>query len=250
MWVHQLVCVLFCLSVALHIPLLTRFGCIHNFRKSISSFSLTTLIPHLSPTPPPQQRVTLPTLADSLDITEVPICETGISCDNLLCDGHGRPPNPLVVIQVTDGQNRCGWVKYARTEVIEVIQFTYLDGYPIPHRVFSVCFSDAPIPNSNAPFPFAAATASTPRHSFASRCTTYARSSAKPQCLWERPKLLSVIFRTRTVCASHYDRPTNRINSRLHLARVEEPVRGLSRLARGLLIPIESYQYQHVLQPR
>lgn len=54
-----------------------------------------------------------------LDITEIPICESAISCDNLLCDGHGRAPNPSVVIQVT-AQNRAGWIKYSRTEVIEV----------------------------------------------------------------------------------------------------------------------------------
>lgn len=49
----------------------------------------------------------------------MPICESAISCDNLLCDGHGRPPNPSVVVQVT-AQNRIGWIKYGRTEVIEV----------------------------------------------------------------------------------------------------------------------------------
>lgn len=55
-----------------------------------------------------------------LDITEIPICESAISCDNLLCDGNGRPPNPSVVVQVT-AHNRAGWIKYGRTEVIEVI---------------------------------------------------------------------------------------------------------------------------------
>lgn len=55
-----------------------------------------------------------------LDITEIPICESSISCDNLLCDGNGRPPNPSVVVQVT-AHNRAGWIKYGRTEVIEVI---------------------------------------------------------------------------------------------------------------------------------
>lgn len=56
---------------------------------------------------------------NDLDVGEVPICETAISCDNLLCDGNGRPPNPSVVIEVT-AQNRPGWIKYGRTEVIEV----------------------------------------------------------------------------------------------------------------------------------
>ncbi|XP_037028199.1 inositol polyphosphate-4-phosphatase type I A isoform X2 [Bradysia coprophila] len=53
-----------------------------------------------------------------IDIGEIPICESAISCDNLLCDGHGRAPNPIVVIQVV-AQNRNGWIKYSRTEVIE-----------------------------------------------------------------------------------------------------------------------------------
>jgi inositol polyphosphate-4-phosphatase len=52
---------------------------------------------------------------------EIPICESALSCDNLLCDGHGRPPNPTIVIQVTTPH--CpGWIKYGRTEVIEVIE--------------------------------------------------------------------------------------------------------------------------------
>lgn len=54
-----------------------------------------------------------------IDIGEIPICESAISCDNLLCDGHGRAPNPIVVVQVV-AQNRNGWIKYSRTEVIEV----------------------------------------------------------------------------------------------------------------------------------
>lgn len=54
----------------------------------------------------------------SVNITEVPICETALACDNLLCDGHGRPPNPSIVIHLTIAR-REGWVKYGRTEVIE-----------------------------------------------------------------------------------------------------------------------------------
>lgn len=54
-----------------------------------------------------------------LDISEVPLCESAISCDNLLCDGHGRSPNPSVVVQIS-GPNRTNWIKYCRTEVIEV----------------------------------------------------------------------------------------------------------------------------------
>ncbi|CRL02356.1 CLUMA_CG015116, isoform B [Clunio marinus] len=53
-----------------------------------------------------------------LDFTEVPICESAISCDNLICDAHGKPPNPSIVVQVRMSQNG-GWIKYGRTEVIE-----------------------------------------------------------------------------------------------------------------------------------
>uniref|UniRef100_A0A2M4A4V2 phosphatidylinositol-3,4-bisphosphate 4-phosphatase n=1 Tax=Anopheles triannulatus TaxID=58253 RepID=A0A2M4A4V2_9DIPT len=73
-----------------------------------------------------------------IDLNEVPICESVISCDNLLCDGNGKPPNPSVVVQVTSS-NRfvSGWIKYGRTEVIErssnpqficTIQFRACDG--------------------------------------------------------------------------------------------------------------------------
>ncbi|XP_055680609.1 inositol polyphosphate-4-phosphatase type I A isoform X2 [Lutzomyia longipalpis] len=53
-----------------------------------------------------------------IDINEIPLCQSAIMCDNLLCDGNGRPPNPSVVVQVTT-TNRLGWIKYGRTEVIE-----------------------------------------------------------------------------------------------------------------------------------
>lgn len=54
-----------------------------------------------------------------LDIDEVPICETALSCDNLLCDGHGRPPSPSVLIQVANRlANGPAWTKYGCTEVI------------------------------------------------------------------------------------------------------------------------------------
>lgn len=53
------------------------------------------------------------------DICETPICESVISCDNLLCDGHGRPPNPTVIAQISDA-SRLSWIRYGRTEVIEV----------------------------------------------------------------------------------------------------------------------------------
>ncbi|XP_053698380.1 inositol polyphosphate-4-phosphatase type I A isoform X2 [Sabethes cyaneus] len=55
-----------------------------------------------------------------IDLAEIPICESAISCDNLLCDGNGKPPNPSVVVQVTSSARAAsGWVKYGRTEVIE-----------------------------------------------------------------------------------------------------------------------------------
>ncbi|XP_055548237.1 inositol polyphosphate-4-phosphatase type I A isoform X2 [Wyeomyia smithii] len=55
-----------------------------------------------------------------IDLAEIPICESAISCDNLLCDGNGKPPNPSVVVQVTSSSRAAsGWVKYGRTEVIE-----------------------------------------------------------------------------------------------------------------------------------
>ncbi|KAK0077637.1 hypothetical protein PV325_003652 [Microctonus aethiopoides] len=50
------------------------------------------------------------------DPAEIPVCEISLSCDNLLCDGHGRPPNPVLEIDV---QSRKSWIKYARTEVVE-----------------------------------------------------------------------------------------------------------------------------------
>ncbi|XP_063986470.1 inositol polyphosphate-4-phosphatase type I A isoform X2 [Diachasmimorpha longicaudata] len=53
-----------------------------------------------------------------IDPAEVPICEVSLSCDNLLCDGHGRPPNPVLEIDVQASKSRT-WIKYARTEVIE-----------------------------------------------------------------------------------------------------------------------------------
>lgn len=53
------------------------------------------------------------------DPSEVPICEVSISCDNLLCDGHGRPPNPVVLVHVFL-PNENVWIKYAKTEVITV----------------------------------------------------------------------------------------------------------------------------------
>nr|XP_023030196.1 type I inositol 3,4-bisphosphate 4-phosphatase [Leptinotarsa decemlineata] len=52
------------------------------------------------------------------DITEVPLCEISLACDNLLCDGHGRPPNPSLVVDVYMPSSKF-WVQYGRTEIIE-----------------------------------------------------------------------------------------------------------------------------------
>lgn len=55
-----------------------------------------------------------------LDPAEVPMCEISLACDNLLCDGHGRPPTPVLEIDVQSKSSKT-WIKYARTEVVEVI---------------------------------------------------------------------------------------------------------------------------------
>lgn len=57
--------------------------------------------------------------AQVVDIAELPVCEISLSCDNLLCDGHGRPPNPSLVVDVYMPSTKI-WVQYARTEIIEV----------------------------------------------------------------------------------------------------------------------------------
>ncbi|XP_026671555.1 type II inositol 3,4-bisphosphate 4-phosphatase isoform X3 [Ceratina calcarata] len=54
----------------------------------------------------------------STDPAEIPMCEISLACDNLLCDGHGRPPNPVLEVDV-QAKNSKTWIKYARTEVVE-----------------------------------------------------------------------------------------------------------------------------------
>ncbi|XP_076248233.1 inositol polyphosphate-4-phosphatase type I A isoform X2 [Calliopsis andreniformis] len=54
----------------------------------------------------------------STDPAEIPMCEISLACDNLLCDGHGRPPNPVLEIDVQPKGSKT-WIKYARTEVVE-----------------------------------------------------------------------------------------------------------------------------------
>nr|XP_015834055.1 PREDICTED: type I inositol 3,4-bisphosphate 4-phosphatase [Tribolium castaneum] len=56
--------------------------------------------------------------AHVIDISEVPICEISLACDNLLCDGHGCPPNPTLVVDVHMHSAKL-WVQYGRTEIIE-----------------------------------------------------------------------------------------------------------------------------------
>lgn len=53
------------------------------------------------------------------DPCELPICEASLACDNLLCDANGRPPNAVLVVHVYIPSDRV-WVRYARTEVVEV----------------------------------------------------------------------------------------------------------------------------------
>lgn len=56
------------------------------------------------------------------ELSELPLCETAISCDNLPLDGFGRPPNPRVICSVLHAsQDSAGilWHQHARTELLE-----------------------------------------------------------------------------------------------------------------------------------
>ncbi|XP_050686414.1 inositol polyphosphate-4-phosphatase type I A-like isoform X1 [Eriocheir sinensis] len=53
-----------------------------------------------------------------VDVNEPPFLEMCISCDNLRCDGDGRPPNPRVTVHVLNPP-QTAWLLYAQTEVIE-----------------------------------------------------------------------------------------------------------------------------------
>lgn len=57
---------------------------------------------------------------EELDLSELPICETALSCDTLPLDTLGRPPNPQVVCSLlpTAGED-CVWREHARTELQE-----------------------------------------------------------------------------------------------------------------------------------
>ncbi|XP_063837987.1 inositol polyphosphate-4-phosphatase type I A-like [Ostrinia nubilalis] len=52
-----------------------------------------------------------------IDMNEVPLCELALSCDNLLCDAHGRPPSPTIVIYVRYPKGLS--VRYGATEIVE-----------------------------------------------------------------------------------------------------------------------------------
>ncbi|XP_024083803.1 type I inositol 3,4-bisphosphate 4-phosphatase isoform X2 [Cimex lectularius] len=55
---------------------------------------------------------------NTIDPAELPICEVSLSCDNLLCDGHGRPPSSLVTAHVFV-PSAAVWLKYSNTEIIQ-----------------------------------------------------------------------------------------------------------------------------------
>uniref|UniRef100_A0A146L0V0 Type II inositol 3,4-bisphosphate 4-phosphatase n=1 Tax=Lygus hesperus TaxID=30085 RepID=A0A146L0V0_LYGHE len=55
---------------------------------------------------------------NTIDPSELPICEVSLMCDNLLCDGHGRPPNPVIIAHVFI-QSASVWLKYSNTEIIQ-----------------------------------------------------------------------------------------------------------------------------------
>lgn len=54
----------------------------------------------------------------TLDMTELPLCEVSLACDNLLCDGNGQPPNPAIAVHVFMASSRL-WLEYATTELVE-----------------------------------------------------------------------------------------------------------------------------------
>ncbi|XP_037814556.1 inositol polyphosphate-4-phosphatase type I A isoform X1 [Lucilia sericata] len=53
------------------------------------------------------------------DLSEIPICESALSCDNLPCADNGRLPCPRVVCAVLISGDDIIWRDYARTEIIE-----------------------------------------------------------------------------------------------------------------------------------
>ncbi|XP_034650735.1 inositol polyphosphate-4-phosphatase type I A isoform X2 [Drosophila subobscura] len=57
--------------------------------------------------------------SEELDLSELPICETALSCDSLPVDTFGRDPNPRVVCSVLQPGEDCLWREHARTELQE-----------------------------------------------------------------------------------------------------------------------------------
>ncbi|XP_011179938.2 inositol polyphosphate-4-phosphatase type I A [Zeugodacus cucurbitae] len=53
------------------------------------------------------------------DLSEIPICESALSCDSLPCGDHGRLPNTRVVCSLLSLGNTMLWRDFARTEVVE-----------------------------------------------------------------------------------------------------------------------------------
>lgn len=47
-----------------------------------------------------------------------PFMELSLCCDNLMCDGDGQPPNPLIVVYINTLPS-VKWTKFAQTEIVE-----------------------------------------------------------------------------------------------------------------------------------
>ncbi|XP_054709004.1 inositol polyphosphate-4-phosphatase type I A-like [Uloborus diversus] len=47
-----------------------------------------------------------------------PFMELSLCCDNLMCDGDGHPPNPVVCVSINTHPS-VKWIKYAQTEIVE-----------------------------------------------------------------------------------------------------------------------------------
>ena len=53
------------------------------------------------------------------DLSEAPLCEMSLSCDNLLCDALGRSPSAKIVISILNNNKNPIWNKLCQTEVSE-----------------------------------------------------------------------------------------------------------------------------------
>uniref|UniRef100_A0A1A9W218 phosphatidylinositol-3,4-bisphosphate 4-phosphatase n=1 Tax=Glossina brevipalpis TaxID=37001 RepID=A0A1A9W218_9MUSC len=80
------------------------------------------------------------------DLSEIPICESALSCDNLPCADNGRMPNPRVVCAVLMPGDDVLWRDYAHTEVVEnSIQ---------PQFLCTICFRQSDGFNQDTPLRF------------------------------------------------------------------------------------------------